>query len=84
MEYRKVGNSGLKVSVISLSKRLTYGSDVVQQETAMQYIHRAIEGDANFIDVADMYSYGHSEESAGKVAEDDRFSSVLKLVHFLN
>src|SRR6185369_14153470 len=54
MEYRKVGNSGLKVSAISLGAWLTYGSDIVHEQTAMQCVRRAIESGVNFIDVADM------------------------------
>ena len=77
MEYRKVGNSGLKVSAISLGAWLTYGSSTVQEETAMQCIRRAIEGGVNFIDVADMYSYGRGEELVGKVAKDYKRSDLV-------
>ncbi|MEP6986587.1 MAG: aldo/keto reductase family protein, partial [Chloroflexota bacterium] len=77
MEYRKLGNSGLKVSAISLGAWLTYGSDVVQEETSMQCVRRAIEGGVNFIDVADMYSYGRGEELVGKVIKDYKRSDLV-------
>ena len=77
MEYRKLGNSGLKVSAISLGAWLTYGSSTVQEETAMQCIRRAIEGGVNFIDVADMYSVGRGEELVGKVAKDYKRSDLV-------
>ncbi|MEZ4667354.1 MAG: aldo/keto reductase family protein [Anaerolineae bacterium] len=77
MEYRKVGNSGLKVSAISLGAWLTYGSNVVEEETAMKCIRRAIEGGVNFIDVADMYSYGRGEELVGKVVKDFKRSDLV-------
>ena len=62
MEYRKLGNSGLKVSAVSLGAWLTYGSTTVEEDTAMQCIRRAIESGINFIDVADIYSMGRGEE----------------------
>src|SRR5687768_16513442 len=67
MEYRKVGNSGLKVSAISLGAWLTYGSNNVAADNAAACIHRAIERGINFIDVADAYERGKAEEFVGKV-----------------
>jgi voltage-dependent potassium channel beta subunit len=66
MEYRKVGQWGLKVSAISLGAWLTYGSDRVAQETAIQCIRTAIENGVNFIDVADIYARGQAEEVVGE------------------
>jgi len=77
MEYRKVGNSGLKVSAISLGAWLTYGSSDVQEETSMQCVRRAIESGVNFIDVADMYSLGRGEELVGKVVKDYKRSDLV-------
>lgn len=77
MEYRKLGNSGLKVSAVSLGAWLTFGSDVVQEQTSMDCIRRAIESGVNFIDVADMYSLGRAEEVVGKVAKDYKRSDLV-------
>lgn len=77
MEYRRVGNSGLKVSVISLGAWLTYGSSVVEQETSMQCLRKAIESDINFIDVADMYSVGEAEKVVGRVVKDYKRSDLV-------
>jgi voltage-dependent potassium channel beta subunit len=70
VEYRKVGKSGLKVSAISLGAWLTYGSSVVEQDTAKACLRAAIEQGVNFIDVADMYSYGEGEKLVGEVIRD--------------
>ncbi len=77
MEYRKLGNSGLKVSAISLGAWLTYGSSTLEEDTAMQCIRRAIESGINFIDVADMYSMGRGEELVGKVIKDYKRSDLV-------
>ncbi len=66
MEYRKLGTSGLTVSAISLGAWLTFGSSTVDEERSVACIHRAIEQGVNFIDVADMYSYGRGEEVVGQ------------------
>jgi voltage-dependent potassium channel beta subunit len=65
MEYRKLGTAGIKVSAISLGGWLTYGSSV-NDDTAAQCVHTAIEHEINFIDVADIYANGKSEEAVGK------------------
>ncbi len=78
MEYRKVGTSGLKVSAVSLGAWLTYGSSTVEEDRAVACIHHAIEQGVNFIDVADMYSYGRAEEVVGKAIKDyDRSHLVI-------
>jgi voltage-dependent potassium channel beta subunit len=66
MEYRKVGTSGLNVSAISLGAWLTYGSSRVEEDTAIACVRRAIEKGVNFIDVADIYSYGRAESVVGE------------------
>jgi len=65
MEYRRIGTAGLKVSAIALGGWLTYGSSV-DDDTAAQCVHQAIELGINFIDVADIYANGKSEEAVGK------------------
>jgi voltage-dependent potassium channel beta subunit len=77
MEYRRVGKSGLKVSAISLGAWLTYGSDVVAQETSIQCLRKAIENGVNFIDGADIYSSGEGEKVVGKVAKDYKRSDLV-------
>ncbi len=77
MEYRRLGNSGVKVSAISLGAWLTYGSDGVEDDTAATCIRTAIEHGVNFIDVADIYSRGEAEKVVGKVIKDYKRSDLV-------
>jgi voltage-dependent potassium channel beta subunit len=77
LEYRRVGQSGLKVSAISLGAWLTYGSSRVEQEASEQCLRTAIENGINFIDVADMYSKGEGEKLVGRVAKDYQRSDLV-------
>jgi voltage-dependent potassium channel beta subunit len=76
MEYRRVGQSGLKVSAISLGAWITIGG-TVEDEIARQTIHTAIEQGINFIDVADAYAAGHAEEVVGQIIKDFRRSDLV-------
>jgi voltage-dependent potassium channel beta subunit len=77
MEYRRVGKSGLQVSAISLGAWLTYGSSSVEQDTAIQCIHKAVESGINFIDVADAYAGGEAEKVVGKAIKDFKRSDLV-------
>jgi aryl-alcohol dehydrogenase-like predicted oxidoreductase len=66
MKYRKLGNSGLKVSEISLGSWLTYGG-YVEREHAVNSIHKAYELGINFFDTANVYERGEAEKVVGEV-----------------
>ncbi|MBC7869351.1 MAG: aldo/keto reductase, partial [Chitinophagaceae bacterium] len=70
MEYRRLGNAGVKVSAISLGAWLTYGSSRIEFDGAVACLRKAIESGINFIDVADMYAYGEAEKVVGQVIKD--------------
>ncbi len=77
MEYRRLGNSGLKVSEISLGSWLTYGN-YVDRSTAIKIIHRAYELGVNFFDTANVYMLGEAERVVGEgLSSLDRSSYVL-------
>lgn len=65
MKYRKLGNTGLKVSEISLGSWLTYGG-YVEQEKAAASIHKAYELGINFFDTANVYERGQAEIVVGE------------------
>ncbi len=67
MEYRHVGNSGLKVSELSLGGWLTFGGSVRDQQIAREIIEHAYENGINFFDIADVYARGESEKMMGSV-----------------
>ncbi|NMB02085.1 MAG: aldo/keto reductase [Firmicutes bacterium] len=61
MKYRRLGNSGLKVSEISLGSWLTYGKSV-EDDTAIKTIRRAYELGINSFDSANVYERGQGEK----------------------
>ncbi|MDJ0787105.1 MAG: aldo/keto reductase family protein [Myxococcota bacterium] len=69
MEYRRLGDTGLRVSEISLGSWLTIGSSVGTDDTK-SLVHKAFEGGINLFDTADVYAGGAAEESLGKAIRD--------------
>lgn len=64
MKYRRLGNSGLKISEIGLGSWLTYGT-ATETETAQACIHKAYELGINFFDTANAYNNGEAEKVMG-------------------
>jgi len=75
MEYRQLGRSGLQVSVISLGTN-QFGSpvDAAVTKTIMD---AALESGINFVDTADGYGGGKSEEFIGKAIKDKRYDWIV-------
>lgn len=83
MEYRRLGNTGLNISAISIGAWLTYGSDAVEFETAKNCLRAAVERGINFIDVADIYATGEAEKTVGAIVKDyDRTKLVISTKAF--
>lgn len=77
MKYRKLGDSGLEVSEISLGSWLTYGGGV-DRENAEACVRRALDIGINLIDTANGYANGGAETFLGELLRDiDRDSYVL-------
>lgn len=77
MEYRRLGESGLRVSVISFGTWLTVGN-TVDAATATSLIARAVEHGVNLLDTADIYARGASEDALGQaIASIPRHRLVL-------
>jgi len=64
MRYRPLGNSGCKVSVLSLGSRMTFGGSVDQLMTNA-CTAAAIEAGINLFDTADIYNHGAAETAFG-------------------
>ena len=75
MEQRRLGRSGLTVSAIGLGGN-TFGA-TVDGDAAVKTIRHAIEEGITFIDTADVYSMGRSEELVGKAIAGRRESVVV-------
>lgn len=75
MEYRKLGQSGLKVSAIGLGTN-AFGKRA-DSETSIRIIHEAISAGVNFIDTANIYSDTESERIIGEALAGKRHEVVL-------
>ena len=77
MQYRRLGNSNLKVSALCLGTMM-FG-DQTDLAEAERIVGSAREHGVNFIDTADVYSKGRSEEMVGKLlsASADRYDWIL-------
>ena len=64
MEYRQLGNSGVRVSVIGLGAN-RFGSKEVGQADVDEIIGQALDLGVNFFDTANVYTEGRSEETLG-------------------
>jgi aryl-alcohol dehydrogenase-like predicted oxidoreductase len=80
MQYRQLGNSGIRVSVIGLGTN-QFGSDHLPQAEVNNVMDLALDLGINFIDTADVYQRGRSEETLGHALKGrwDRFVLATKV-----
>jgi aryl-alcohol dehydrogenase-like predicted oxidoreductase len=83
MEYRLLGRTGVKVSPLCLGAMMfgPWGNN--DHADATRIIHRALDAGINFIDTADVYSGGTSEEIVGKAIEGRRDDVFLATKFFM-
>src|SRR6516164_3011698 len=82
MEYRPLGRTGISVSQMCLGAMMFGAFGNSDHDDAIKIIHRALDAGINFIDTADGYSAGESEEILGKALADGRRESVVLAVKF--
>ena len=75
MEYRKLGRSGIKVSPLCLGTMMFGGQ--TSEPVATRIIDKAKHAGLNFIDTADVYNEGRSEEVVGRAIRTDRDHWIL-------
>jgi aryl-alcohol dehydrogenase-like predicted oxidoreductase len=75
MEYRRLGNSGLKVSVVGLGTNNFGGR--TDEAASRWVIDAAMDANVNFFDTADVYSAGKSEEIIGRGIKGRRDAVVI-------
>ena len=75
MKYRKLGNSGLRVSALGLGGN-SFGSRA-DQATSIRIIHQALDQGINFIDTANIYSGTKSEQFIGEAIANRRHEVVI-------
>ncbi|HYY21292.1 MAG TPA: aldo/keto reductase [Thermoleophilaceae bacterium] len=77
MEYRTLGTTGVKVSPLCLGAMMFGAWGNEDHEDSIRIVHRALDAGINFIDTADVYSRGESEEIVGKALAGGRRDSVI-------
>jgi aryl-alcohol dehydrogenase-like predicted oxidoreductase len=77
MEMRTLGATGMQVSPLCLGAMMFGAIGNKDQDDCVRIIHRAIDGGINFIDTADGYSRGESEEIIGKAIKGRRDDLVI-------
>jgi aryl-alcohol dehydrogenase-like predicted oxidoreductase len=77
MEYRTLGRTGVKVSPLCLGAMMFGGWGNPDHEDSIRIIHRALDAGINFIDTADVYSRGESEEIVGEALAGGRRDHVV-------
>jgi len=77
LEHRKLGGTGVSVSPLCLGAMMFGAWGNTDHEDSLRIIHRALDAGINFIDTADVYSRGESEEIVGKALAGARRDSVV-------
>ena len=75
MEFRYLGNSGLKISAITYGNWLTHGSQV-ENDVAAQCVQAALDAGITTFDTADAYANGKAESVLGEALKGERRASV--------
>jgi len=82
MRQRTLGGTGVHVTPICLGAMMFGAWGETDHDAAIRIVHRALEAGVNFIDTADVYSRGESEEIVGKALSDGRRENVVLATKF--
>ena len=82
MHHRNLGRTGLKVSPLCLGAMMFGAWGNPDHDESVSIIHAALDAGINFIDTADVYSAGESEEIVGKALKGRRDDVVLATKFF--
>jgi aryl-alcohol dehydrogenase-like predicted oxidoreductase len=77
MELRTLGTTGVKVSPLCLGAMMFGAWGNPDHDDSIKIIHRALDAGINFIDTADVYSRGESEEIVGKALAGGKRDKVV-------
>ena len=77
MKYRALGRTGIKVSPYALGAMMFGSAGNPDHDDSIRIIHKALDAGINFIDTADAYSHGESEEIVAKALKGRRDNVVL-------
>jgi aryl-alcohol dehydrogenase-like predicted oxidoreductase len=82
MEHRRLGGTGVQVSPLCLGAMMFGPWGEPNLDAGVRIVHRALDAGINFIDTADVYSRGESEEIVGKALQGGRRENVVLATKF--
>jgi aryl-alcohol dehydrogenase-like predicted oxidoreductase len=83
MELRPLGRTGVQVSKLCLGAMMFGAWGNPDHDDSIRIIHAALDAGINFVDTADVYSAGESEEIVGQALKDRRDDVVLATKFFM-
>jgi aryl-alcohol dehydrogenase-like predicted oxidoreductase len=83
MEQRPLGRTGVSVSNLCLGTMMFGAWGEPDHDESIRIIHAALDAGINFVDTADVYSAGESEEIVGKALRGRRDDVVLATKFFM-
>src|SRR4051794_22948990 len=83
MEHHRLGRTGVSVSKLCLGAMMFGSWGNTDHDESVRIIHAALDAGVNFIDTADVYSAGESEEIVGKALRGRRDDVVLATKFFM-
>jgi aryl-alcohol dehydrogenase-like predicted oxidoreductase len=81
--YRPLGRTGVQVSKLCLGTMMFGAWGNTDHDDSIRIIHRALDAGINFVDTADVYAEGESEEIVGKALKGRRDDVVLATKFFM-
>jgi aryl-alcohol dehydrogenase-like predicted oxidoreductase len=82
MEHRSLGRTGVSVSKFCLGAMMFGAWGNSDHDECIRIIHRALDAGINFIDTADVYAQGESEEIVGKALAGGRRDDIILATKF--
>ena len=83
MDYRPLGRTGVQVSPLCLGTMMFGAWGNSDHDDSIRIIHQALDAGINFVDTADAYSAGESEQIVGKALKGRRDDVVLATKFFI-
>jgi aldo/keto reductase family protein/DDE family transposase len=77
MEYRTLGRTGVSVSKLCLGTMMLGAFGNTDHDDCVRIIHTALDAGINFVDTADLYSQGESEDIVGKALAGRKRDGVV-------
>src|SRR3954453_3942759 len=77
MDYRPLGRTGVQVSKLCLGTMMFGAFGNADHDDSVRIIHRALDAGVNFVDTADFYSAGESEQIVGRALAGGRRDDVV-------